>query len=142
MSSNHKDSSTAKAGKFALGALITAIAGYIAGLLTAPKSGKETREDIKHKATDTYTAAEKELKRLHTELNDTIAQVTDKANALRGRSSRKFDDVTERGKNAKEKVREILSGLHDGEDVQDKDLKRAISEATKAIENLREFLKK
>ena len=37
-------------GKFALGALIGATAGLVAGLLTAPKSGKDTRADLKAKA--------------------------------------------------------------------------------------------
>lgn len=37
-------------GKFALGALFGAVAGVIAGVLTAPKSGKETRADLKAKA--------------------------------------------------------------------------------------------
>lgn len=36
-----------KGGKFFLGAAIGAIAGGIAGVLTAPKSGKETQADIK-----------------------------------------------------------------------------------------------
>lgn len=39
-------------GKFAVGALIGAVAGVIAGVLTAPKSGKDTRADIKTKATE------------------------------------------------------------------------------------------
>lgn len=39
-------------GKFALGALIGAVAGVVAGILTAPKSGKETRADIKAKANE------------------------------------------------------------------------------------------
>ncbi len=34
-------------GKFFLGAICGAIAGAIAGVVLAPKSGKETREDIK-----------------------------------------------------------------------------------------------
>ena len=37
-------------GKFVLGAAIGAAAGVVAGLLTAPKSGKETRADLKKKA--------------------------------------------------------------------------------------------
>lgn len=36
-------------GKFALGAVFGAVAGVVAGVLTAPKSGKETRADIKKK---------------------------------------------------------------------------------------------
>jgi len=37
-------------GKFVAGALIGAAAGAIAGVLLAPKSGKETRADIANKA--------------------------------------------------------------------------------------------
>ncbi|MCL2038258.1 YtxH domain-containing protein [Candidatus Saccharibacteria bacterium] len=38
------------AGKFAIGAAVGAVVGVVAGLLTAPKSGKETRADVKRKA--------------------------------------------------------------------------------------------
>lgn len=38
--------------KFALGAIVGITAGVIAGMLTAPKSGKETRSDIRKKAAD------------------------------------------------------------------------------------------
>lgn len=38
--------------KFALGAIMGAAAGIVAGLLTAPKSGKMTRKDIKAKAVE------------------------------------------------------------------------------------------
>ncbi len=134
-----KNDSVAK--KFAISAALTALAGYVAGILTAPKSGKETREDIKDKAVETYTTAEKELKKLHTELGDVIAEAGERLSALRGNGEKSLDEAVSKGKQAKEKAREILSGLHDGE-VEDKDLKKAISEATKAIENLRNYLKK
>ncbi|HET6747177.1 MAG TPA: YtxH domain-containing protein [Candidatus Saccharimonadales bacterium] len=39
-------------GKFMIGAVVGAIAGIVAGVLTAPKSGKETRADLKQKAVD------------------------------------------------------------------------------------------
>lgn len=39
-------------GKFALGAIIGAAAGVVAGVLTAPKSGKETRADLKQRAAE------------------------------------------------------------------------------------------
>jgi gas vesicle protein len=38
--------------KFIFGAIIGAVAGVIAGVLTAPKSGKETRADLRQKAVD------------------------------------------------------------------------------------------
>lgn len=128
-------------GKIALGALIAGAVGYVAGLLTAPKSGKETREDIKRKANEVYVAAEKELKKLHTELNEKLTVANEKLGELREKGGKKFDEALEQAKKAKEKVREVLSGIHDGE-ASDKDLQKAISEATKAVENLRLYLKK
>ncbi|HUC96789.1 MAG TPA: YtxH domain-containing protein [Candidatus Saccharimonadales bacterium] len=37
-------------GKFAVGAMFGAVVGVVAGVLTAPKSGKETRDELKAKA--------------------------------------------------------------------------------------------
>ena len=37
-------------GKFGLGLLFGAAVGTVAGILTAPKSGKETRKELKEKA--------------------------------------------------------------------------------------------
>ena len=109
--------------------------------MTAPKSGKETREDIKDKAVETYAAAEKELKKLHTELGDVLAEAGDRFGELRGKSQKSLDEAVAKGQKAKDKAREVLSSLHDGE-AEDKDLKKAVAEATKAIENLRTYLKK
>ncbi len=129
------------AGKFVLGTAIAAAAGYIAGILTAPKSGKETREDIKNKAVETYSAAEKELKKLHTQLGDALVVANEKASELKKTGGKKFEEAVASGSKAKEKAREMLSSLHDGE-AQDKDLQSAITEATKAIKNLGTYLKK
>ncbi len=49
-------------GKFALGAVIGAAAGLVAGMLTAPKAGKETRADIKAKAGELKADADSKLK--------------------------------------------------------------------------------
>lgn len=125
--------------KFALGAALSALVGYLAGILTAPKSGKETRQAIKDKAVETYTAAEKELKKLHTELTDVIGEVSDRIDSFR--SSKEVNDALEKGRSAKQKAREVLSAMHDGE-ADDADLKKAIADATKAIEHLRDFLRK
>lgn len=129
------------AARFAVGAAVTAALGYVAGLLTAPKSGAETREDLKNKAVETYSAAEKELKKLHTELGDTLKQFSGKADVLKKEGGKKLEEVLSKGHDAKEKARDVLSNLHEGE-VDDKDLKKAIQEASKAVENLRNFLKK
>lgn len=125
--------------KVAIGAAVSAAAGYIAGILTAPKSGKETRKIIADKTGDTLAAAEKELKKLHTELTDVIDEVSDRISSFRDRKD--VSGALDKGRDAKQKAREVLSLLHDGE-TDDKELKKAVQEATKAIENLRNFLKK
>lgn len=127
--------------KFAIGALIAAAAGYIAGILTAPKSGKETREDIKETAHKSISEAEVQLKKLHTELSKLIEQTKAKADKLTGRTRTEMDNLVEKAKDSKEKAREVLSALHEG-DAEDKDLKKAISDATAAIEHLRNYLAK
>ncbi len=138
MSSDNKGSG----GKIALGAVIAAAAGYVAGMLTAPKSGKETRADIKNKANEVYISAEKELKKLHTELNDRLQVAGEKVTELKEKGGKQFDDAVAQAKKAKDKAREMLSGIHAGGEVDDKDLKTAIADATHAVENLRKYLKK
>ena len=139
MFKSSKEDRGGMAKKLAIGAAITAIVGYLVGILTAPKSGKETREAIKEKAYETYTAAEKELKKLHTELTDVIDEVSDRITSFK--NSKEVSSALDKGRDAKQKAREVLSTLHDGE-ASDEDLKKAIGDATKAIEHLRDFLRK
>ena len=135
----HSHTSTSK--KIAIGASIAAVAGYLTGVLTAPKSGKETREELKSTANKKVTEAERELKKLHTELNELIVDVKEKGDELSGKTSKELNDIVDKAKSAKEKARNLLSALHEG-DAEDKELKNAITDANRAIEHLRKFLKK
>ena len=58
----------------AVGAAIGAVAGVIAGVLFAPKSGKETREDLKHMSSKTVEAFVKEAKKLEVQIEDLIKE--------------------------------------------------------------------
>ena len=127
--------------KFALGTLFAAIAGYLTGILTAPKSGKETREDIKETAQKGFSEAEKQLKALHTELGKLIDETKAKTGELSDKTKQELESLVGKAKDAKEKAREVLSAIHEG-DAEDKDLKKAIGDATKAIEHLRDYLAK
>lgn len=127
--------------KLAIGSTIAAAAGYVAGVLTAPKSGKATRADIKDAADKGLAQAEKDLKKLHTELVKVIADAKTASEKLNGKTKKDFDSLVEKAKDTKEKAREMLSALHEG-DAEDKDLKRAIKDATDAIDHLKDFLKK
>ena len=126
---------------FAVGAVIAGVAGYLAGILTAPKSGKETREDIKEGVSTGMAQAEKTLKKLHTELNEVLTQAKVKAADLSGNAKVQLTKLLDNATAAKEKVRVMLSAVHEG-DAEDKDLDKAIKEANAAISHLKDYLKK
>lgn len=125
--------------RFALGTMAAIGVGYLAGILTAPKSGKETRKDIKDTTAKGITVAEKELKQLHTQLADVLGQAKDKASDASGKAKEGLDEAIDSAKQAKEKARQILSAVHEG-DTDDKDLKQSIDEAKKAITHLKTYL--
>jgi gas vesicle protein len=128
--------------KWALGAVFAAVAGYVAGILTAPQSGKETRKDIKDKAEQSVAEAEKQLKKLHTQMADLISEGKQKAETLKGTAQKDLQLAVDKAAVVKEKAREMLSSLHEGNTTEDKDLRKAIEEANQAITHLKAYLKK
>lgn len=127
--------------KLAVGTMIAGIAGYVAGVLTAPKSGKATREQIRTATNTSITESEKQLKRLHTELNELLSEAKLRSNDLKGQARVGMHDAMDVADVAKRKVREILSAVHEG-DASDKDLEKAMKEAQKAIKHIKTYLKK
>lgn len=125
----------------AIGGIVAGAAGYVAGLLTAPKSGKETRGDIKDAANETYAKAEKELKKLNAELSKAIDEAKIKGDQLSAKAKNEVSELIEKANDTKEKVREVISAIHEG-DAEDKDLKKAVKEAKKALDALNSYFKK
>ena len=136
-----KDKNSSNVKRIAIGSTIILAAGYLAGLLTAPKSGKETRSDIKAAADRTIAEAEKELKRLLGELDKVIAEAKVRGDKLSAKAQKELVVLVEKAKDTKEKVREVLSAIHEG-DAEDQDLKKAVQNANSALEHLRDYLKK
>ena len=125
----------------AIGAVVAAAAGYVAGILTAPKSGKETRKDIQEAATKAKIRAEHKLKELHSELSTMLDQAIANAKKIKSGAQKEWEGAIANAQLAKEKVRQMLSALHEG-DADDDDLKKAIDEANKAIKHLKSFATK
>lgn len=73
-------------GKFALGAVFGAIVGGIAALLTAPKSGKETRQDIKNKVDEIKTETTKKAETVKKQAKDVGDDLKDQADTLKKRA--------------------------------------------------------
>lgn len=136
-----KDDKRKNLKRLAVGTGVAAAAGYVAGLLTAPKSGRETRRDIKNAANQRMAQAEKELKKLHTELDKLIKEANAKRTKLSQKAQTELTKVVTKSQDTKEKVREVLSAIHEG-DANDKDLQKAVKEARAAAKHLKSYLKK
>ncbi|MEK7626035.1 MAG: YtxH domain-containing protein [Patescibacteria group bacterium] len=126
-----------KAGILAVG---IGVGGYIAGILTAPKSGKETRADIKTNAGKAKVATEQELKNLQQELSKLIDKAESKADVLKVKSGAEKEKLIANSKKAKAKADEVIKSIKSKE-VKDPDLKKAVADLKKAKDNLAKFIK-
>lgn len=126
--------------KLALGALVGGAAGYLAGILTAPKSGKETREDIADKAGEVKSEVEVKLQEAHDELNELLNQAKSKTVALGSKARDEFNESVVRAKDAKNKMAYLLKAVKAGE-ADDPQLDKALKQARQAKKNLGKYLK-
>ena len=131
-----------KRGRFvAATTLFAAVSGYVVGILTAPKSGKDTRKDIADNVSKGRIEAEKQLKKLHTEVDSLIKKGEITAKKSRTKAKKELDDAIAQAKKAKEKSREVLSAVRHG-DADDPNLQMAVNELKNARKNLKDYLKK
>lgn len=130
-----------KNSRFAVGAIVAAGVGYIAGILTAPKSGKETRHDIHDKAVQTKEEVAAKLEQLSTELASAINIGKTKVKSLESTAREEVEKAVNTAVVAKDKARDVISAIKTGE-AEDKDLKNAVKDVNKAIDNLKKYLDK
>ena len=109
----------AKEKKFGLGILLGAAVGVVAGLLTAPKSGKETRQDIKDKAKAAKGSAERKLKDAHKELDKLSAETKAKAKSLQGKAKDEMDEVAKKADALRDRVKAAITSIKSGDDDND-----------------------
>jgi gas vesicle protein len=127
--------------RLAMGALVAAGIGYAAGVLTAPKSGRETRRDLQRAALKAKKDAEAKLKKLHSDLDELIVKGKSQTKNLGQRAKADMNSALDKAQKAKDKTRQLLSAIHEGE-AEDKDLQKAIKEVKDATEHLKKFIKK
>lgn len=109
----------AKGKKFGLGVILGAAAGVVAGLLTAPKSGKETRQDIKKKAGEVRGSAERRLKDAHKELDKVAADAKARAKNLQGKAKDEMDALAGKADVLRGRVKEAITSIKSGDDDND-----------------------
>ena len=127
--------------KFALGAIIGSVAGVVTGILTAPKSGKETRKDIKDTANKVIVESEKKLKGLHTDLTQLIDRGNTRLSSESGKAKKELEKNIDKAKGAQTKAREVISAIKSGE-TDSPELKKAVKEISGAKEHFKKYLKK
>lgn len=133
-----------RAGKQGIGFVLTVIGagiGFLVGILTAPKSGKETREDIKNSAKHMHHDAEKKLKQIHSEIAEHVELAAKRAKTAGTKASAELDNLVKEATTAKQKVREVLSAIHEGS-AEDKELQKALRYSDLALKNLKDYLSK
>ncbi len=127
--------------KFAVATGLAAIGGYIAGLLTAPKSGRETRSDLETSARLGIAKSEEQLDKIVNELNEELTNVKNRAAGLSTKSQTEVNELVSRAKVAKDKAQTVLKAVRSGKS-KDEDLSVAVNEVNRALQHLKTFLKK
>lgn len=126
--------------KLAIGALVAGAAGYLAGILTAPKSGQETRTDIANKAEDVKEEVETQLQETHDDLENLLKSAKSKTLGLSSKTRTEFNEAVVNAKDAKNKAAHLLKAVRAGE-AEDIRLDRAIRQAKAAAKNLGKYFK-
>ena len=103
---------------FIIGALVGGIVGAAAGLLLAPKAGRELRGDVAHQAVN---IKDKSVE-LSQQLKDQSTQLVDKVKSKTSKAPTVFDDGTVSSE-GEEPLDEVVSAVED-----------VIAEATEGIE--------
>ncbi len=122
--------------KFAIGAVVAGIAGYVTGLLTAPKSGKETRKDIHDTAVKATAEAKKRLKQANDELHKMIEKAKRETAHLRGTVKEQADKSLAAIIATKNKIQNVIKEGSSS----DKELKKALKEANDAMNHLKKYI--
>jgi gas vesicle protein len=95
-------SKNAKCGYFLGGLFLGGLAGAVAGILFAPKSGKELRSDLRHKGEEAVDRARKGYSEVQDRLKSMVGDATQCAEKLKREAEEQFSGTYQ-------KVRRILS---------------------------------
>lgn len=134
MSDNENNSKNAFLG-IALGLLV----GYAAGVLFAPKSGRETRQDIADAGTKFVHQAGEIIDNLQDQLNDLMGLAKDQVNTLNDRRKEELEKLVHAAKDASDKANSLYNAVKDGES-DDPELKKAVENFKNAKNHLATFL--
>lgn len=123
-----------------VGLAVGLAAGYVAGILTAPKSGKETRQDIADAGSKALHIAQEKIQSLQAQVSELADQAKARAKSLGNHGKQELDELVETAKEAQYKAKAVLSAVKQGE-ATDPELQKAVEQASEAKTHLSNFLK-
>lgn len=109
--------------------------GYGLGVLTAPRSGRQTRKHLKKAADNSVSDIEKDLKKVYSQTKDSLSEFNRKNPSLNS----KLKTVSSSALKSQAKVKELLSAIH-GQDNVDDDLSAALNSAKSSLAELKKYL--
>jgi len=122
------------------GTLFGLIAGAIAGLLLAPKSGKETQADIKRKVKLTAEDFQGRLEKMGDEVTGRVDTLKEAAKDLRGEAKEESQELIKRAEVLKQDLRVSATNLSkhsvETKDSAMKDVKLLMNEGSAVMDEL------
>lgn len=129
-----------KKASFVKGTIFGALVGMVAGVLLAPKSGKETREDLKRKAQSTYQDVNDQLRKLSDEVSGRVDTLKAAAKDLQGEAKEESQELIRRAEVLKQDLRVSASNLAksgaQAKDAAMKDVKVLLAEGSDVMKEL------
>ncbi len=125
---------------FLKGTIIGAAVGALAGILFAPKSGKETQADIKRKVKGTYDDIQRRLEAMSDEVSGRVDTLKEAAKELKGEAKEESQELIRRAEVLKQDLRVSATNLAESgaqtKDVAVKQVKQLLSEGSSVMSEL------
>ena len=125
---------------FLKGTIIGALVGAAAGVLLAPKSGKETRKDIKNKVQGTYQDFMVSLETMSDEMGGRVKTLREAAKDLTGEAREESQELIRRAEVLKQDLRVSASSLAESgaqtKDLAIKQVKQLLNEGAAVMAEL------
>jgi gas vesicle protein len=134
-----------KGGGFVKGTLIGAIVGAVAGILLAPKSGKETQADLKRKVKGTYQDVQNQLHQMSDDMAGRVDSLKIAAKELKGEAKEESQELIRRAEVLKQDLR--IAGANVAEsgaqtkEAAVKNVKHLLDDGTKVMAELERVTK-
>lgn len=130
---------------FVKGTIVGVVVGAVAGILLAPKSGKETQEDIKRVVKQTTGDLKIKVDKMSKELADRVELLQAAATDLKGEAKEESRELIKRADVFRQDLRIASANIvSDGNQVKDSvanNLKPLLAEANDVVKELDRFTK-